>query len=150
MSTETPDQEPAMKATPQVDEIFLDEPWITIRWDGTRRCLMSEWKAFATTVEFRAALMKVIDTIRKKRVRGYLSDTRKLRLIVERDQKWAHDVWAPLAVEAGLKRLAFVIAESGLGKLTVEELVRMENDQRLLIHTFDAFGPARRWIEEAG
>ena len=97
------------------DEIFLDRPWITIRWDNAHSCLHSDWKAFATSVEFRAALTEVVAAIRSKKAVGYVSDARRLKVIVRKDQEWAHGVWAPAAVQAGLQRLAFVTADSGMG-----------------------------------
>ena len=37
-------------------------------------------------------------------------------------------------VAAGLKRFAVVTAASGLGKATVEDVITLEDDKRLLMH----------------
>ena len=39
------------------DEIFLDEPNISIRWRAVPKILYAEWKGFATSAEFQAALL---------------------------------------------------------------------------------------------
>jgi hypothetical protein len=60
-------------------DVYADEPWLTIRWDSAHNCVHGEWKAFATSVEFRAGLMKGLEAIRDKRATGYVSDTRKAK-----------------------------------------------------------------------
>ena len=37
-------------------------------------------------------------------------------MVVRKDQEWSLKVWVPLAAAAGLKRVALVTSESGLGK----------------------------------
>jgi hypothetical protein len=70
-------------------------------------------------------------------------------VIVHDDQKWIHDKWMPLAQEAGLKRLAFVTATTGLGKLTIEDVSGLVDHQELQSRTFDSMAAARRWVSEA-
>lgn len=53
-------------------------------------------------------------------------------------------------VAAGLKRFAVVTAASGLGKATVEDVITLEDDKRLLMHKFDSVDVAQKWISEAG
>lgn len=70
-------------------------------------------------------------------------------MIVHEDQTWIRDKWMPLAQEAGLKRLAFVTAPTGLGKLTVEDVSGLVDHQELQSRTFDSMAAARRWVTEA-
>jgi hypothetical protein len=110
---------------------------------------MSEWHSFANSIELRAALLKGIQAIRDNQAAAYVSDARKLKVIVHEDQKWIHDKWMPLAQEAGLKRLAFVTAPTGLGKLTVEDVSELVDHQELQSRTFDNIAAARQWVSEA-
>ena len=110
---------------------------------------MSEWHAFANSIELRSALLKGIQAIRDNRAAAYVSDARKLKVIVHEDQKWIHDKWMPLAQEAGLKRLAFVTAPTGLGKLTVEDVSELVDHNELQSRTFDSMAAARQWVSEA-
>ena len=93
--------------------------------------------------------MKGIQAIRDNQAAAYVSDARKLKLIVHEDQKWIRDKWMPLAEEAGLKRLAFVTAPTGLGKLTVEDVSGLVDHQDLQSRTFDSMAAARQWVLEA-
>jgi hypothetical protein len=135
--------------TPPVGELYLDLPWVLIRWDDVHSCVHTEWKAFANSVEFRAALMRALDAIRDKRAVAYLSDTRKVKVVVKEDQAWANDVWIPLLVDAGVKRFALVTAASGLGKLTVEDVIHMVDNRGLLMRGFDTVDKARVWLAGA-
>ena len=36
----------------------MDEPWLHLYWDSKHNCVISEWKAFANSAEFRAGVMK--------------------------------------------------------------------------------------------
>ena len=136
-------------AVPPEDEVILDETWVTITWDNAHRSVHTEWKAFATSAEFRSALMTALEAIKEKRAIAYLGDGRKVKVIVRKDQEWVKQVWIPLAVAAGLKRVAVVTAASGLGKGNVEDAVRLVDDRGLLMHSFDSVDAARKWIAEA-
>jgi hypothetical protein len=131
-------------------DVYLDEPWVSIRWDKVHRCVSTEWKAFANSVEFRAALMRALDVIKDKHAVAYLSDTRKVKVVVHTDQTWAKEVWIPLVVGAGLKRFALVTAQTGLGKLNVEDVITMVDNNGLLMRGFDSMGSARDWLADLG
>jgi hypothetical protein len=92
--------------------------------------------------------MRALDAIRDKRAVAYLSDTRKIRVIVHKDQTWASEVWEPLLVEAGVKRFALVTAASGLGKLNVEDVIDLVDNRGLLMRGFDSVEAARTWLAD--
>jgi hypothetical protein len=94
--------------------------------------------------------MRALDAIRGRRAITYLSDTRKVRVIVYEDQVWANEVWAPLLVDAGVKRFALITAPSGLGKANVEDVIDMVDNRGLLMRGFDSLEEARAWLAAAG
>src|ERR1700704_4077276 len=104
----------------QPGDLYLDEEWLTIRWDGEHRCIYAEFRAFANSAEFRVGLDKILESIRARRAASLVSDNRKLEGITTRDQVWIRDFWVPLAVASGLKRIAVVLAPQGLGKIASE------------------------------
>jgi hypothetical protein len=129
-------------------DLYLDQPWVSIRWDNIRQCVHTEWKAFANSDEFRAALMRALDAIRDHHSVAYLSDTRKVKVVVPADQEWANKVWIPLLVSAGVKRFALVTATSGLGKLNVEDVIKLVDNRGLLMQGFNTMDSARMWLAE--
>jgi hypothetical protein len=133
---------------PPKGDVYIDEPWLTIWWDSAHNCVHGEWKAFATSAEFRAGLMKGLEAIREKRASGYVSDTRKVKVIVHKDQAWVRETWIPMAVAAGLKRLALVTGAAGLGRTTVVEIVQQVDDE-LFLRNFDTVAEAFTWVANA-
>ena len=130
------------------NDVYVDEPYLSIRWDGLHKHVFSEWKGFANSAELRSCLLKAIEAIRDNHAAAYVSDARKLRVIIHEDQMWVQKTWWPLATQAGLKKIAFVTASTGLGKLTIEDVAALVDDKGLRSRTFDSVAAARRWVAE--
>jgi hypothetical protein len=126
----------------------VDEPYLSIRWDGINNHVHAEWRAFANSAEFRAGLTRGIQAIRDHHATAYISDSRKVKVIVHDDQLWIKEKWLPLALEAGLKRISFVIAETGLGRLTVQDVANLCADHGLHSRTFPTMEAARKFVSE--
>ena len=92
--------------------------------------------------------MRALVAIRQKRSVGYLSDTRKVKVIVHTDQSWANEVWIPLLVAAGVKRFALVTAASGLGKMNVEDVIDLVDNRGVLMRGFSSLDAACQWLAE--
>jgi hypothetical protein len=131
------------------DDVYLNEPYLSIRWDGVHHHVYSEWRAFANSAELRAGMLKGLTAITDNRAAAYVSDARKVTVTVHADQKWIKEIWMPQAVRAGLQRLAFVTAATGLGRVTVEEVAGLVDDHGLQSRTFDSMEAARQWVSAA-
>jgi hypothetical protein len=127
------------------DEVYLDAPYLSIRWRSVPRILYAEWKGFATSSEFRAGLLTGIRAIRQRHVTGYVSDARKAKLVLPEDERWSREVWLPQAVGAGLKRMAIVTATAGLGKMAYDDAATAMDSHGLSMRTFDSVAAATAW-----
>jgi hypothetical protein len=127
------------------DEVYLDAPYLTIRWRSIPQILYAEWKGFATSAEFRSALLSGVRAIRERHIVGYVSDARKAKVVLAEDEKWAREVWLPQAVDAGLKRMAIVTASAGLGKMAYDDAARAMDSHGLSMRTFDSVASATTW-----
>jgi hypothetical protein len=130
------------------DDIYVDEPYLSIRWDGINKHVHAEWRAFANSAEFRTGLTKGIQAIRDHRAAAYISDSRKVKVITHDDQKWLKDRWLPQAKDAGLKRIGFVIADTGLGRLNVEDVAKLCAENGLRSRTFGSLEDARKFVSD--
>jgi hypothetical protein len=139
---------PAVTIPPN-DGVYVDQPWLLMRWDPVHQIVHSEWRAFANSVELRASLLRGIDAIKDHDAVGYLTDTRKVKVIVHDDQEWIKETWLPLAISAGLKRIAVITAAVGLGKLTVEDVVGLVDDRGLQSRTFKSEEAGLKWASPA-
>jgi hypothetical protein len=129
------------------DETYLDEPYLSIRWRAVPRILYAEWKGFATSPEFRAALLTGVRAIREHHVVGYVSDARRAKVFIDEDLKWVGEVWLPQALAAGLKRMAMVTAPQGLGKVIIEEVAKEIDNHGLAMRKFDSVAAATVWAQ---
>lgn len=66
-------------------------------------------------------------------------------MVITEDQLWIQDTWTPLAVEAGLKRIAVIVAPSGLGKYASEEIISQFPAGTFLTCTFESLDEALAW-----
>jgi hypothetical protein len=129
------------------DEVYLDEPYLSIRWRSVPRILYAEWKGFATSAELRAALLTGVRAIRERHVVGYVSDARRAKVFLPDDEKWAMTVWLPQAVEAGLQRMAMVTAAAGLAKTIFTDVAHQIDNHGLSMRTFDSVAAATVWAQ---
>lgn len=88
---------------------FADEPWLSIQADGNSRCVYAEWRAFANSGEFRASSMRILEAVQATGAASLVSDNRRLEGVAGQDQMWIRETWTPLAVAAGLTRIAVVV-----------------------------------------
>jgi len=138
------------------DTVYVDKAWLHMRWDGEHDCLFAEWKGFATSAEFQGALLKAVEVIRDRNGAAFVNDTRKLELVSDADQRWLMSTWRALAIPAGLKRLAIVIAKTGLSKMAIEDMLKAgtnpvprgtgDDDADFQSRTFDSVDDAWRWV----
>ena len=127
----------------------MDEPWVLIRWDQDHRCVFADWKGFATSSEFQSGLTKALAVVKERQAVNLVSDTQKLELISDEDQRWIRYTWAPLAATSGLRRVAVVLAPSGLSKMAIQTMFKGRRRSGLQSRTFDALADALRWVAEA-
>jgi hypothetical protein len=127
-------------------DLYLNESWLSVRWDREHNCVHSEWKGFANSVEFRKGTMRTLEAIRDKNAGSLVSDTRRLEVVTNEDQLWMRDTWVPLAVAAGLKRIALVVANQGLGKFAVQEIVSHVGPTTFVTRTFESLSEALEWV----
>jgi hypothetical protein len=136
--------------------VYVDKAWLHMRWDSEHDCLFAEWKGFATSAEFQGALLKAVDVIRERSGAAFVNDIRKLELVSDEDQRWLMSTWPPLVMAAGLKRLAIVMAKTGLSKMAVEEMLRAGANPvsrgtgaagaAVQSRTFDSVADALAWV----
>ena len=134
----------------QTEGVYIDEPWLLMRWDPAHRCVFAEWKAFATSKEFRGALTTALAVGRDKHPFQFVNDARKLELVSDEDQRWIRYTWAPLAFEAGLTRIGVVTAQHGLSKMAIEAMFsgRRNSGPQHESRMFDSVPDALSWVTE--
>ena len=137
---------PLTVSIPYDEGVYLDKPWLTIRWDAEHQCVHAEFKAFANSAEFRAGCQTILTAIKERKAVSLISDNRRLEGVTAEDQLWLRDTWFPQAVATGLTRIATVLAPHGLGRIASEEIIRQAAKDKLIIRTFDSMAQALKWV----
>ena len=130
-------------------DVHSDEPWLSIRWYPEHNCVLAEFKGFCTSVEFRASTTKILDAIRERSAASLVSDNRRLEGVVDEDQLWLRDTWVPMAVAAGLERIAVVLAHHGTGKTASENIITRFGKTEFVMRTFASAADAMGWVKPA-
>jgi hypothetical protein len=130
-------------------DVYFNKPWLSIHWDPKRSYVHAEFKGFATSAEFRAGSMKIIEAIRGRSATALVSDNRRLEGLGDRDQQWLSETWVPEAVSAGLRRIAVVLPHHGLAKVASEEIIRGFEAGRFVTRTFTTVSEAVEWVVDS-
>jgi hypothetical protein len=133
-------------STSRVEQVYAVEPWLSIRWDREHACVHAEWTGFANSAQFRDGTLRILEALRDKQASLLISDNRKLEGVVDEDQLWLRDTWVPVAVAAGLKRIAVVVAHRGLGRIASEEIIGRFGKTTFITNTFESPDEALKWV----
>ncbi len=126
--------------------LYSDQAWMSIQWDEAHRCIHAEFKALANSSEFRTGMLRILDAAWDRQAASLVSDNRRLVGVASDDQLWLRDTWVPLAVVAGIKRIAVVLGSSGPGKAASEEIIQLFGRTLFETQTFDSLTAANDWI----
>lgn len=115
-------------------------------WDEAIGAARIEWQGWANPSEFVAANDAVITALKQHRGTKSLGDCRYLKVIKQSDQDWINQEWFPNAIAAGLKRMALVVAQSGLAQMIVEDIVSRVPGTKLDVAYFATIKEATSWL----
>ena len=130
---------------PLSDDVYVDEPWLTIRWDHEHKYVHAEWKSFCNSWQFREGTLKILAAIRDRHSVSLVSDNRRLEGVIDQDQLWLRDTWVPVAVAAGLRRIAVLVAHQGVGKIASQEIIGRFGETAFVTRMFESAPEALSW-----
>lgn len=136
------DEPPVSKGS----QIYLDTPYVLIRWDADGPWVYVKWKAWANAAEYRAAQEVVLDAIRENHASRHLIDSTDRRVITDDDQRWLVEDWMPRAVAAGRRWTAIVLPTSALVRTIEENIDRYPRPALVTVEHFETAADAAAWL----
>lgn len=136
------DQEPASKG----GKVYLDTPYVLVRWDADGPWVYVKWKAWANSTEYRAAQEVIILAFRENHASRNLIDSTDRRVVSDDDQKWLVEDWMPRAAAAGRRWTAIVMPKSALGRTIAENIDNQGRSKRNMIEHFETVEAASAWL----
>lgn len=128
--------------------VHFDENYLKISYDADADCVIMQWKAFATSEEFRHGLNEGLKLIQQKNSPNWLADLRKMEAIDPEDEQWSNEDWFPRALQAGIKRMALVPSEDIFNSISVENIMNSVAGTGLVTHYFKQPDEAKSWLKD--
>jgi len=127
-------------------KVYLETPYILIRWDAEGPWVYVLWKAWAPSVEYRAAQELVITALRENHASRNLIDSKDSRVVTEADQRWLIEDWMPRAAAAGRRWTAIVLPTSPLGRTIAENIDKHPRSVNTEVAHFETVEDAAAWL----
>ena len=131
------------------DRVYIDEPYVSVRWDSGGGWVIAEWKAWATSSELRAAHETALLALVENRASKWLIDARAMRVVVKEDQRWLAEDFVPRMVAAGAHTSAVVLPKSGLASMNMEDVARNHPLTPVQRRVFATLDEAKAWLRTA-
>lgn len=130
----------------------------TIVYDPSVPCMIATHVGFQTSEEFRTFLNKglelMIEKIKEKGTMAWLPNIRNFDALDERDLQWAAADWNERAYLAGIKHVAFVLADDDYDLATIGAETYVEAGQsqkekpQMTTRMFKDEESAKAWLRE--
>jgi hypothetical protein len=108
--------------------------------------VIAEWKSWASSAEFTAALDAGLGCLTQHRGSQWLADCAAMKAVKQSDQEWLDQSWFPRALASGLRRMAVVIPTSGLTKMNVDDMMGRVPAAKLEVAYFATAAEAKEWL----
>lgn len=128
--------------------IYHEAPCVAVHWEAEDRIVRIEWKAPADSASFRRALDAGLELLIQEQGQRWLADCVRMGPVAIEDTRWANEDWTSRAIAAGVKRLAFVMAQRVSASISVMGFVTGAGGERVNTMHFNDIEEARRWLRE--
>ena len=131
---------------PAPGKVYLDTPYVLVRWDPNGPWVYVKWKAWANSSEYRAVQEMVLQAFRENHASRNLVDSTDRRVFSDDDQKWLVENWMPRAAAAGRRWTAIVMPTSALGRTIAENVDDYGRSNLFTIEHFETVEDAAAWL----
>lgn len=118
---------------------------IVIERDDQLKCLIQNWKGFATSDRFREAIQKSIELFKDKKLNKILSNTKDFGMVKKEDTEWVNTYSMPLLIENGLRYMAFIVPSNVFSQMSVENF-KKEMAGPVELRFYEDVDKARDWM----
>jgi len=129
--------------------IYYQDPNITLEWDDLIGAVIWASVGIVKGDQYREANDKIIELLKEKSGRKYLSDLRKGTAVYPEDMEWAMTNWAPRATAAGLRWCAVVLPPSAVAHMQLKQVART-SETGYEMRYFENMDEAKAWLRSVG
>ncbi len=128
--------------------LHFESKYCDIIWDEKFNIVVTKWKGFATSEQFRGILNDALDLLIKKKSSRWLGDTTNIMTLSKADEEWVNNEWFSKGVKGGIKKMAVVMPEKLIQNNVVNRI--MDNNGKEIMETcnFKSYEEAHAWISK--
>ena len=131
----------------QPQTVVLDQPYLHLVHEPTRKLVQLTWKGHARSDEYRFGLEKALAVLSENNVLFWLADLRKMTAILRTDETWANENWFPRLFSTGLRRMAIVESNDFFNQTSVARSFTAVNGKLTFeVAWFRTLEEARGWL----
>lgn len=104
-------------------DILRNDELVRIELDAARSMVTTEWKGYVPGPDYRAILMELLDVVTRNDLRLWLSMSTHMGIILRSDERWSVEVFTPMLMKAGLRRVAVVRSADFFSQTASERMV---------------------------
>ena len=128
--------------------ILYQKTYVTIEQDEQLKCLIQNWKGFATSANFRDAINQSLEVFKKGGLDKIISNTKDAALVSKEDTMWVAKEITPQMVEHGLRYMAFILPTNVFTQMAVENY-KEDAGSIVNIRYFDQVEAAKKWMTKS-
>ncbi len=126
----------------------FESKYCDIIWDEKSNVVITQWKGYATSEEFRGILNDALDLLIKKKSSKWLGDTTNIMTLQKADEDWVNNEWFPKAIIGGVKKMAVVMPEKRIQNNVVNRIMDNNGKEVLQSCEFKSYQEAYDWISK--
>ncbi|HEY9049175.1 MAG TPA: hypothetical protein VIN08_24910 [Ohtaekwangia sp.] len=86
-------------------------------------CILLEWKGDVLLEEWIEILTRGAQEVAKNKATNWIGDTSNLGATSDEHNKWVQEVFTPMVIKAGLKKITVVLPNDILGEMSMQEIM---------------------------
>jgi len=127
--------------------ILHQDAHLTVAWVERFGATVNTWTGFLQGEEFRTRMDRCLELLRGASATAIVANVQDFRPLLQDDQDWSNDDWAPRAVAAGLQRMAVVLPRSVFSQIAVTRVVQRLDDSPIWLTQVAEVVDALRWLD---
>ena len=128
--------------------VYFESNTVKVSYNNAGALAVTEWSGFSTFEKSQEGNMKSLELIQQKRTRKWLVDSRKGTVMTQDTLKWINEVFNPMVVQAGVKKIAVVLSDNVFSQLGVKNISTHLEEYDLEIHNFNTLAEAEEWLRK--
>lgn len=120
---------------------------IVLERDDQLKCLVQNWKGFASSERFREGIQKTIELFKDRKFDKILSNTRDFGMVKKEDTEWVNTYSMPILIKNGLRYMAFVVPSNAFSQMSVENF-KKEMAGPVELRFYEDVAKAKEWMAE--